>query len=125
MNVNRYADLRPYEAPGHLHMHCLRVQGHDASPSKSSWVGVSWLLPGGHTTLVPSPVEKMYFVLEGELVLGNGSEELVLNRYDSCYFAPGEARQLRNLTNRPAAVLLVMPYTPTITGPIAAPPAAA
>jgi mannose-6-phosphate isomerase-like protein (cupin superfamily) len=110
MKVNRFGELQAYEADGHFDMRCLRVQGHDASPAKSSWMGISWLLPGGHTTLNPSPLEKMYLVLEGEVVMTNGETDVTLAKHDSCYFAPNEGRQLKNATNVPAAVLLVMPY---------------
>ena len=33
-------------------------------------------------------------------------------RYDSCYLAPNEARSIENRTNRPASMLVVMPYPP-------------
>jgi mannose-6-phosphate isomerase-like protein (cupin superfamily) len=112
VKVNRYQELAPYAADGHFDMHCLRVQGHDASPARTSWMGISLLLPGGHTSMTPSPVEKMYLVLDGEVVMSNGQGEVTLSKHDSCYFAPGEARQVRNATNGPASVLLVMPYQP-------------
>lgn len=110
MKVNRLTQLQPYDAPGHTDMRCLRVQGHEASPSRTSWMGMSVLLPGGHTTLTPSPLEKMYLVLEGEVHLTNGTESVRLAKHDSVYFEPHESRQLRNDTNTPATILLVMPY---------------
>ena len=111
MKINRFEDLKPYAADNHFDMRCLRVQGHDASPAQTGWIGLSWLLPNGHTSIAPSPVEKMYVVLEGSVIVNNGNESATLSKFDSCYFAPGEARQLTNESSRPAAVLLVMPYT--------------
>ena len=110
MKVNRFNALQTYEAPNHFDMKCLRVQGHDASPAQSSWMGMSLLEPGGRTTLASSPVEKVYFVLDGALTVANGTDEQVLEKYDSCYFAPGESRELRNDSPEQVSVLLVMPY---------------
>jgi hypothetical protein len=117
MNITRF-DLAPqYKAANHFDMHMLRLQGHEAGPSQALWMGASQLLPGGHTTLDGSPVEKHYVVLEGELTLVselNGVQtEAVLQRHDSACFAPGEKRQLVNRSNRPAMVLLAMPYPPS------------
>jgi hypothetical protein len=75
-------------------------------------MGMSQVLPGGHTALDASPIEKLYFVLEGHVTFigeqdGQRTQD-VLGPYDSCRFAPGQARQLLNETNRPALVLLVM-----------------
>ncbi len=117
MNITRFDQAPPYKAPNHFDMHMLRLQGHEAGPSQSLWLGVSHLLPGGHTTLDGSAVEKHYVVLEGELTLVselNGVQtEAVLQRHDSACFAPGEKRQLVNRSKRAAMVLLAMPYPPS------------
>ena len=116
MNITRFDQAPPYKAANHFDMHMLRLQGHEAGPSTTLWMGVSQLLPGGHTTLDGSPEEKHYVVLEGELTLVselNGVQtEEVLQRHDSACFAPGEKRQLVNRSNRTAMVLLAMPYPP-------------
>lgn len=112
MHVTRFTEARRYEAPNHFDMHCLRLQGKDAGPSAQMWMGMSQLLPGGHTSLDPSPIEKLYFVVEGEVTMVGEIDGAVtretLRAWDSCRFAPGEARQLRNETNKTATVLLVM-----------------
>jgi mannose-6-phosphate isomerase-like protein (cupin superfamily) len=112
MHVTRLDAAPAYEAPNHFGMHTLRLQGKEAGPSTQMWMGMSQILPGGHTTLDPSPIEKLYFVVEGQVTftgeLDGQRTEAVLGPHDSCRFAPGEARQLRNATNRPALVLLVM-----------------
>lgn len=116
MNITRFDQAPQYKAANHFDMHMLRLQGHEAGPSHTLWLGVSQLLPGGHTTLDGSPVEKHYVVLEGELTLVselNGVHtEALLQRHDSACFAPGEKRQLVNRSNRTAMVLLAMPYPP-------------
>ena len=117
MNITPFDKAPNYQAPNHFDMHLLRLQGHEAGPSKSLWLGVSQLLPGGHTSLDGSPVEKHYVVLEGELTLvselAGVREEAVLRLHDSACFAPGEKRQLINRSKRPAMVLLAMPYPPS------------
>lgn len=87
----------------------VRLQGREAGPSDTAWLGVSMLEPGGGTTLDRSPVEKLYVVLDGKVAVSNGLEEAVLEQWDSCRIAPGEDRKLYNATDRPATILLVMP----------------
>lgn len=109
MHVNRFADLKPYQAPGHHDMRMLRMQGRDAGPADVLWLGVSHLLPGGHIDPSASPEEKFYVVLEGELTVETDRETAVLTQWDSCRIAPSEIRALKNKTNRAVVVLLAMP----------------
>jgi mannose-6-phosphate isomerase-like protein (cupin superfamily) len=72
-------------------------------------MGVSVIAPGGGTVLSSSLQEKMYVVLEGDVHISNGVEEVLLGRWDSCRIEPGEDRRLTNRGGRPASLLLVMP----------------
>ena len=117
MHITRFQQAPTYEAPNHFDMTCLRLQGHEAGPAVQLWMGVSVIEPGGHTTLAPSPMEKMYVVLEGELELtgqlpNDEPRTETLRTWDSCRFAPGEARQIRNAGSQIARILLAMPFTP-------------
>lgn len=112
MNITRFAGAPAYEAPGHADMRMLRLQGREAGPSESLWLGMSHILPGGGTTLDASGVEKMYVVLEGEVTMSNGTETVTLGVWDSCRIAPHEGRQLSNRSNRTATILLAMPLAP-------------
>jgi len=116
MHVTRFDEAPVYQAPNHFDMRCVRLQGREAGPAEQLWLGVSTLEPGGRTALEPSPMEKHYVVLEGELTLigelDGRQEEAVLGRHDSCRFAPGEKRQLVNRSGKPATVLLAMPFEP-------------
>ena len=112
MHVTRLDRAPPYQAPGHDMMRMLRLQGRESGPSDQLWLGLSYLLPGGGTTLEASGIEKMYVVLDGEVVVSNGAEEATLRAWDSCRIAPGEPRRLSNKSNRPAAILLAMPLEP-------------
>ncbi|MDN8617576.1 cupin domain-containing protein [Variovorax ginsengisoli] len=112
MHLTRFEQAPAYEAPNHYDMRCLRLQGKEAGPSTQMWMGMSQILPGGHTTLDGSQIEKLYLVLEGRLTvvseLDGHQEEHELGPYDSCRFAPGEKRQLLNRSQRPVLVALVM-----------------
>jgi hypothetical protein len=116
MHVVLRADAAPYQAPGHEGMRMHRLQGKEAGPSDTVWMGLSEIEPGGGTTMSASAVEKFYVVLAGELevrtVGAEGSGVARLKRHDSCRIAPGEERQLVNVSSAPCAVLLVMPNNP-------------
>jgi hypothetical protein len=94
-------------------MAMCRLQGREAGPSESVWLGLSVIEPGGGTQLDASPLEKFYVLIEGELevtgTLGATTSSVTLQPMDSCRIAPSEARQLTNRGLRPATVLLVMP----------------
>lgn len=99
-----------YEAPNHIDMRCLRLQGHEATSTDTLWLGLSHLLPGAHTGLDASPLEKLYVVVAGEVTIVSDTGEAALGPLDSCRIAPGERRRLENRTNLPASILLAMPY---------------
>ena len=109
MHVTRFNEAPAYFPPEHFDMRCLRLQGHEAGPATQLWMGMSQILPGGHITPSSSPIEKLYFVVEGELTVETPNGVSLLQPYDSCRIAPGESRALRNNTNEPVMVLLAMP----------------
>jgi len=109
MQVTRYKDAIPYEAPEHFDMKCLRLQGKEATSTDTIWIGLSHLLPGGHTSLKDAAVEKIYIVVAGEVEIETPTGSVTLGYLDSCRLAPGEARALHNRTNAPASILLAMP----------------
>lgn len=112
-----FAAAPPYEAPGHSGMQMHRLQGLEAGPADTAWIGTSLLFPGGGTTESASDVEKFYVCLEGEVTVdareGEQLRRVVLQPLDSCRIAPGETRQLSNQTATTARVLLVMPKRPS------------
>ena len=110
MEVTHLDDARPYEAPKHFDMRGLRLQGFDASPAESFWVGLSHFLPGGGAEMDATPIEKVYVVVDGEVTVTTETGDTTLGPLDSCWLAPGERRSISNRTNRPASMLVVMPY---------------
>lgn len=108
MQVVRIADACAYSAPGHDGMQMLRLQGKDVSGLRSMWGAVLHLEPGGGTDLKASQQEKLYLVLTGEVSFHAGKHQHILRPMDSCCFLASESRQLTNVSNAPATVLLVM-----------------
>jgi uncharacterized cupin superfamily protein len=109
MQVTRYQEAKPYEAAEHYDMRCLRLQGKEATETDTIWIGLSHLLPGGHTSLKDAAAEKIYIVVAGEVTVETSVGTVTLGYLDSCRLAPGEARALSNRTNGPATILLAMP----------------
>jgi mannose-6-phosphate isomerase-like protein (cupin superfamily) len=117
MHVVRFDNAPAYEAPGHMGMAMRRLQGMEAGPSDSVWIGLSVIEPGAGTTSGASDVEKFYVCIDGEVQVaaattGAATEVAVLKPLDSCRIAPAEARQLTNTGKSPATLLLVMPRRP-------------
>lgn len=78
MHITRFEQAPTYFPPEHHDMRCLRLQGQEAGPSDTLWLGMSQILPGGHTSLNASPIEKLYFVIEGELTVETPDGESIL-----------------------------------------------
>src|SRR6202522_3088479 len=110
MLVKRFAEAKPYEAPNHFDMRALRLQGFESGGPTESWVGLSHFLPGGGAGPDSSPLEKVYVVLTGELTIRVGSESRALGPLDSCCIPGGETREVKNLGNQVATMIVVMPY---------------
>jgi quercetin dioxygenase-like cupin family protein len=110
MLVKRFADAQPYQAPNHYDMRSLRLQGFEPGGPKTSWVGLSHFLPGGGAGPDSSPLEKVYVVLAGSLSIRAGGEVTTLGVLDSCCIPSGETREVKNLGNEVATMLVVMPY---------------
>jgi quercetin dioxygenase-like cupin family protein len=116
MEVVRLEEAKPYQASRHFDMRGLRLQGYEASGAESFWVGLSYFLPGGGAEMDATPVEKVYVVVDGEVTVTTEKAVATLGPLDSCRLAPNEARAISNRTNRPATMLVVMPYPPAGPG---------
>jgi glyoxylate utilization-related uncharacterized protein len=105
-------DVEPYDAPGHFGMTAMRLQGTEETGASKFWMGLSHFLPGGGADwgYEDNPLEKVYFVLEGEVTVRSKDEEIVLKKYDSLFIGPNEGREIKNNTNLPASMLVVINY---------------
>jgi len=111
MDVTRFKDAVEYYPPLHHGCTALRLQGFDASTADFAWAGLSHILPGGGADMDAGPLGKIYVVIAGEVTvsLADGSST-TLAPLDSCYIPSGEGREVRNLSNAVATMLVVMPY---------------
>ena len=59
------------------------------------------------------PLGKIYVVTAGEvtITLADGRSE-TLTVMDSCFIPPGEAREVHNVSNNVASMIVIMPYPP-------------
>jgi quercetin dioxygenase-like cupin family protein len=104
------ADVKPYQAPKHFAMTALKLHGKEETGASKFWMGLSHFLPGGGAEFDASPVEKIYFVLDGEVTVKTPDQEIVLGPWDSIFIGAGEGREIINNANRPASMLVVINY---------------
>jgi quercetin dioxygenase-like cupin family protein len=114
MQLKRFSDAKPYDAPNHRGVVGLRLQGFEPGGPTNQWVGLSQFLPGGGAGPDSTPFEKIYVVLDGEMTVIVGGRETVLGRYDSCTIAPGEVREIVNRRNDICTMLVVIPDPPGV-----------
>jgi glyoxylate utilization-related uncharacterized protein len=112
MKKIQISEVEAYSAPGHFGMTAMRLHGKEESGSTKFWMGLSHFLPGGGAEWAyeDNPLEKVYFVLEGELTVKSKTETFVLRKGDSLFIGPNEGRELMNATNMPASMLVIINY---------------
>ena len=106
-------ELKTYEAAGHFGMTATRVHGREETGADKFWVGLSTFLPGGGAEWAyeDNPLEKVYYVLEGEMtVTDKDGKEYVVHKDESISFPPNEGRGLINKSNLPARMLVIINY---------------
>jgi quercetin dioxygenase-like cupin family protein len=110
MLVKRFGSASRYVAPNHVDVCSLRLQGFEPGGPLNSWVGLSHFLPGGGAGPDSSALEKVYVVLAGSLSVSAGGQHVTLGPLDSCCIPGGETREVKNVGNEVATMLVVMPY---------------
>jgi glyoxylate utilization-related uncharacterized protein len=112
MKKVEFKEVKAYEPPGHFGMTAMRLQGKKETGVKKFWIGLSHFLPdgGAEWAYEDNPLEKIYFVLEGEITVRSRREEYVLWKRDSLFLGPNEGRELINNTNKPASMLVIIDY---------------
>ena len=100
-------DVKPYDPPNHFNMAALKLHDKEATGSPL-FMGLSHFLPGGGAGWDESPIDKIYFVIEGEVTIKTKEEEITLKATDSIYIGPGEGREIINKTNLPASMLVIV-----------------
>lgn len=106
-------ELKAYEAPGHFGCTAMRMHGKEETGAAKFWMGVSTFLPGGGAEYAyeDNPLEKVYYVLEGEMtVTDKAGVKYIIHKDESISFSPNEGRYLMNESNRPARMLVIINY---------------
>lgn len=106
------SQVKPYAAAKHFNVSTLRLQGKEETGIQKFWVGLSYFLPqgGAEWAYEDNPNEKVYLVLDGELVVKSKTEEVTLGPMDSLYLAPNEGREVINKTNKTVTMLVIINY---------------
>jgi quercetin dioxygenase-like cupin family protein len=108
MQVKRFTEAKPYEAPNHRNYSSLRLFGAEAGGPKQFVVGLSHFLPGGGAGPDASPTEKVYTILSGELTVIVDGKETVLKALDSCFIGVNESREIINRGNEVVTMLVAV-----------------
>jgi quercetin dioxygenase-like cupin family protein len=106
-------ELKTYDAPGHFGMTAMRIHGKEETGAEKFWIGLSTFLPGGGAVWAyeDSPLEKVYYVLEGEMtVTDKAGAKYAVHAGESISLRPNEGRGLVNEGNLPARMLVVINY---------------
>lgn len=109
MHINRLANAKPFDPPGHRGVGPVRLLGGEAASTEGIAVVLSHYLPGGEAEMAPQPAETVYVVVAGELVVISEGTEETLRLYDSAHFTAGTLRQVINRTQLPASMLVIRP----------------
>ncbi len=105
-------NVNAYSAPLHFDMKAMKLHGKDETGASKFWMGMSHFLPGGGAEWAydESPTEKVYFVIEGEIVVKSKTETFVLKKGDSLFIGPNEGREMINESNDVATCLVAISY---------------
>lgn len=103
-------DVKPYQAARHFNMTALKLHGKEETGAEKFWMGLSHFLPCGGAEYDKSPVEKIYFVLKGEVTIKTKDKIILLKEWDSIHIGPNEGREIINESNKPASMLVVINY---------------
>lgn len=112
MKAIQFEQVKPYQALLHFDCSTLKLHGTEETGAEKFWMGITHFLPNGGAEYAyeDSPTEKIYVVLEGEVVITTKTERYLLKKYDSILISPFEGRAIINETNLPATMLVVVNY---------------
>lgn len=107
------ADSAPHYAPPlHDGVTAVRLQGHEAGPTRAFWVGRSTYPPGSTARTAPTAEETVYVCLGGELTLTVAEDgtatTTTLRAGDSVHLPKGTERGVVNDSGADADLLVVI-----------------
>ncbi len=107
MKLIKVGEGKPYDAPRHFNYWSISKLDPE-SVSKRLHIGVSHFLPGGGAEFSASPLERVYFCVEGKITVKGKTEEYHLEPGDMIYIANGEERSFQVSNTKPATILVIM-----------------
>ena len=110
MKKVNFSQIKPYDPPpNHFNMVGMKLHGKEETGTQKFRVGLSYYLPSGGAGYdgENSPSERVFLVLDGEIIIKNKQEEFTLGAMDSLLLEPYEGREIINKTNKPAKVLII------------------
>jgi quercetin dioxygenase-like cupin family protein len=114
--ITRLSAAPAYDAPGHVDVDAVRLQGREAGPTDHFWVGLSVYRPGGVAQQSVAREETVYVVLEGEVTVTVDDQETALGAGDSVHLPRGTLRAVENRSDQPARLLVTMAIPTAATG---------
>ena len=111
MKLMKFEEAKTYEAVKHFGCFGLRLQGKAETGISKFLMAMSHFLPGGGAEFDTNALEKVYFVVEGEVtVTDKDNKKFVLKQWDSLFIGANEGRSILNETNKPSTMLAIMNY---------------
>ncbi len=107
MKLIKVGEGTTYDAPRHFNNWSINKVLPDAV-SKRLQISVSHFLPHGGAEMSSSPLERIYFCVEGKITVKGKSEEYQLDAGDMIYIGPGEERSFAVSNTKPATILVIM-----------------
>ena len=105
MKVVKNSEGTPYEADKHFNVWSTRKLAGDKDSQRVT-VSLSHFLPNGGVEMSGSPSEKIYYILNGSMIVKTKSEETLVKTGDIVYFAPNEERAIRIPDNEVCTILV-------------------
>lgn len=103
-NINGASGITP---PKHFGMTTFRLLADEPGTDNGLGMSISYYLPGGGAEKGTAPVEMIYFVLEGEIVVESEEQKYVLKKGDAIHMGIGDSRSVKNESEYPASILII------------------
>jgi glyoxylate utilization-related uncharacterized protein len=104
------SDAVRYFPPAHNDCACFRLQGKEETGITQFSLGCTHFLPGGGADFSPGrPFDTTYFCIDGEITITDkDGNDIVLKAHDSIYIAGDEGRSIKNKTQYPASMMVIL-----------------
>jgi len=110
MKVVKASEGVPYEAAKHFNVWSTRKLTMEKDTQRLT-VSFSHFLPNGGTETIGGAPEKMYYIVEGSMIVTTQSGESTLQKGDLVYFAADEERSIRIPGNDVCTILVILVKT--------------